>query len=129
MGGMLRAIEMGFVQKEIQEAAYQAQRALEDKRQVVVGVNEFVSEGAARVPVFAVDERLGLEQCERLRAVRARRDAGRTQAALREVASVAAGTGNLLPPILEAVRAYATIGEICDALRSVFGVHQETVIL
>ena len=77
MGGMLRAIEMGFVQKEIQEAAYQAQRALEEKRHVVVGVNEFVSEGAARVPVFAVDERLGLEQCERLRAVRARRDAGR----------------------------------------------------
>jgi len=77
MGGMLRAIEMGFVQKEIQEAAYQVQRALEEKRQVVVGVNEFVSEAAARVPVFVVDERLGLEQCERLRAVRARRDAGR----------------------------------------------------
>jgi methylmalonyl-CoA mutase N-terminal domain/subunit len=129
MGGMLRAIEMGFVQKEIQEAAYQAQRALEDKRQVVVGVNEFVSEGTARVPVFAVDERLGVEQCGRLQAVRARREAGRVQAALREVASVAADTGNLLPPILDAVRAYATVGEICDALRSVFGVHQETVIL
>ena len=129
MGGMLRAIEMGFVQKEIQEAAYQAQRALEEKRQVVVGVNEFVSEGAARVPVFVVDERLGAEQCERLRAVRARRDAGRVQAALRELASVARGTANLLPPILAAVRAYATVGEICDALRDVFGVHQETVVL
>jgi methylmalonyl-CoA mutase N-terminal domain/subunit len=129
MGGMLRAIEMGFVQKEIQEAAYQAQRALEEKRQVVVGVNEFVSPGAARVPVFVVDEQLGLEQCERLHAVRARRDAGRVQASLRTLASVAAGTGNLLPPILDAVRAYATIGEICDALRDVFGVHQETVVL
>jgi methylmalonyl-CoA mutase, N-terminal domain len=129
MGGMLRAIEMGFVQKEIQEAAYQVQRALEEKRQVVVGVNEFVSEAAARVPVFVVDERLGREQCERLRAVRARRDAGRVDAALRELASVAAGTGNLLLPILDAVRAYATVGEICDALREVFGVHQETVIL
>jgi len=61
--------------------------------------------------------------------VRARRGAGRAQAALRVVTSVAAGTGNLLPPILDAVRAYATVGEICDALRSVFGVHQETVIL
>ena len=129
MGGMLRAIEMGFVQKEIQEAAYQAQRALEEKRQVVVGVNDFVSESTARVPVFVVDERLGLDQCERLHAVRARRDAGRVQAALRELASVAAGAGNLLPPILDAVRAYTTVGEICDALREVFGVHQETVVL
>jgi methylmalonyl-CoA mutase N-terminal domain/subunit len=129
MGGMLRAIEMGFVQKEIQEAAYQAQRALEEKRQVVVGVNEFVSEGAARVPVFVVDDRLEREQCERLRAVRARRDAGRVKAALGELTSAARGTANLLPPILAAVRAYATVGEICDALRDVFGVHQETVVL
>ncbi|MBP2671950.1 MAG: Sbm [candidate division NC10 bacterium] len=129
MGGMLRAIEMGFVQKEIQEAAYQAQRALEEKRQVVVGVNEFVSEGAARVPVFVVDGRLEREQCERLHAVRARRDAGRVQAALRDLASAARGTANLLPPILAAVRAYGTVGEICDALRDVFGIHQETVVL
>jgi methylmalonyl-CoA mutase N-terminal domain/subunit len=129
MGGMLRAIEMGFVQKEIQEAAYQAQRALEEKRQVVVGVNEFVSEGAARVPVFVVDERLGAEQCERLRAVRARRDGARVEAGLRDLATAAAGNGNLLPLILDAVRAYATVGEICDTLREVFGVHQETVVL
>jgi methylmalonyl-CoA mutase N-terminal domain/subunit len=129
MGGMLRAIEMGFVQKEIQEAAYQAQRGLEEKRQVVVGVNEFVSEGAARVPVFVVDERLGAEQCERLRGVRARRDGARVEAALRDLAAAAAGNGNLLPLILDAVRAYATVGEICDALREVFGVHQETVVL
>jgi methylmalonyl-CoA mutase N-terminal domain/subunit len=129
MGGMLRAIEMGYVQKEIQEAAYQAQRALEEKRQVVVGVNEFVSEGAARVPVFVVDERLGDEQCERLRAVRARRDGARVEATLKALAAAAAGTGNLLPLILDAVRAYATVGEICDSLRDVFGVHQETVVV
>jgi methylmalonyl-CoA mutase N-terminal domain/subunit len=79
--------------------------------------------------VFVVDERLGLDQCERLRAVRARRDAARVQAALRELTSVAAGTRNLLPPILDAVRAYTTVGEICDALREVFGIHQETVVL
>jgi len=129
MGGMLRAIEAGFVQKEIQEAAYQAQRALEEKRQVVVGVNEFVSEGTAKVPVFVVDDRLEAEQCERLAAVKARRDARRVQAALAALAAAARGTENLLPPILTAVRAYATVGEICDALRNVFGVHQETVVL
>ncbi len=129
MGGMLRAIEAGFVQKEIQEAAYQAQRALEEKRQVVVGVNEFVSEATAKVPVFVVDDRLEAEQCERLAAVKARRDARRVQAALAALAAAARGTENLLPPILTAVRAYATVGEICDALRNVFGVHQETVVL
>jgi methylmalonyl-CoA mutase N-terminal domain/subunit len=129
MGGMLRAIEMGFIQKEIQEAAYQAQRALEEKRQIVVGVNDFVSEEAARVPVFVVDERLGREQCERLHAVRARRDGAAALAALRELKGVATGAGNLFPPILAAVRAYATVGEICDTLRRVFGVHQETVVL
>jgi methylmalonyl-CoA mutase N-terminal domain/subunit len=129
MGGMLRAIEMGFIQKEIQEAAYQAQRALEEKRQVVVGVNDFVSEEAVRVPVFVVDERLSQEQCERLHAVRARRDGAAVLAALRDLKGVATGAGNLFPPILAAVRAYATVGEICDTLRRVFGVHQETVVL
>ncbi|MBI2561312.1 MAG: methylmalonyl-CoA mutase family protein, partial [candidate division NC10 bacterium] len=129
MGGMLRAIELGFVQKEVQEAAYQAQRALETKRQIVVGVNEFVGEAAARVPVFVVDERVAAEQCRRLQAVRARRDGHRVQAARKRLGEAAAGPGNLLPAILEAVRASATIGEICDSLRAVFGVHQETVVL
>jgi methylmalonyl-CoA mutase N-terminal domain/subunit len=129
MGGMLRAIEAGYVQKEIQEAAYQAQRALEEKQQIVVGVNEFVSEGAAKVPVFTVDDRLETEQCARLAAVKARRDAAAVRAALATLTAAAKGSDNLLPPILQAVRAYATVGEICDALRAVFGVHQETVIL
>ena len=129
MGGMLSAIELGFVQKEIQEAAYQAQRALETKRQVVVGVNEFVSKEAARVPVFVVDERVAAEQCRRLQEVRAHRNSHRVQEALKSLGEAAAGTGNLLPTILEAVRASATIGEICDTLRAVFGVHQETVVL
>ena len=135
MGGMLRAIEMGYIQQEVQGAAYRAQRALEEKREIVVGVNEFVGEEAARVPVFVVNERVADEQCERLRAVRAGRDGGRVQAALKRLGEAAAGSGtgngldNLLPCILEAVRGYATIGEICDALRAVFGVHQETVVL
>ncbi len=129
MGGMLAAIERGFVQQEIQAAAYQAQRALEAKEQIVVGVNEFVGGDAARVPVFAVDERVAEEQCRRLQAVRASRDGRRVQAALKRLAEAGAGASNLLPEILEAVRAYATIGEICDALRAVFGVHQETVVV
>jgi methylmalonyl-CoA mutase N-terminal domain/subunit len=129
MGGMLRAIELGFVQQEIQEAAYQAQRALEAKRQIVVGVNEYAGQDGARVPVFVVNERVAEEQCRRLRAVRARRDAGRVHTALERLGETAAGTTTLLPAILEAVRAYATVGEICDALRAVFGVHQETVVL
>ncbi|OGC00398.1 MAG: methylmalonyl-CoA mutase [candidate division NC10 bacterium RIFCSPLOWO2_12_FULL_66_18] len=129
MGGMLSAIELGFVQKEIQEAAYQTQRALETTRQIVVGVNEFVSEEAARVPVFVVDERVAAEQCRRLQDVRARRDGHRVQEARKRLGEAAAGTGNLLPRILEAVRASATIGEICDTLRAIFGVHEERVVL
>jgi methylmalonyl-CoA mutase N-terminal domain/subunit len=129
MGGMLVAIEKGFIQKEIQEAAYRAQRSLERKQEIVVGVNEFVGEDAARVPVFVVDEGLAEEQCRRLQAVRARRESHRVQVALKTLGETAAGPGNLLPAILEAVRAYATIGEICETLRAVFGVHQETVVL
>jgi methylmalonyl-CoA mutase N-terminal domain/subunit len=129
MGGMLSAIERGFVQREIQEAAYRAQRALEAKQQIVVGVNEFTGEDPARVPVFVVDERVAEEQCRRLRSVRAGRDGQRVQASLARLAQAAAGTENLLPCLLEAVRAYATVGEICEALRAVFGAHQETVVL
>jgi methylmalonyl-CoA mutase N-terminal domain/subunit len=129
MGGMLIAIERGFIQREIQEAAYQAQRALEAKRQIVVGVNEFTDEDTPRVPVFVVDERVAEEQRRRLRSVRAGRDGPRLRAALAHLAEAAAGTENLLPRILEAVRAHATIGEICDTLRAVFGVHHEAVVL
>jgi methylmalonyl-CoA mutase N-terminal domain/subunit len=129
MGGMLLAIERGFIQREIQEAAYQAQRALEAKRQIVVGVNEFTDEDTPRVPVFVVDERVAEEQRRRLRSVRAGRDGPRVRAALACLSRAAAGTENLLPHLLEAVRAHATIGEICDTLRAVFGVHHETVVL
>ena len=129
MGGMLRAIELGFVQQEIQEAAYQAQKALEEKRQIVVGVNEFASREGTSVPVFVVDERVAAEQGQRLKALRASRDGAHVTAALEKLKTTAAGRDNLLPPILDAVKAYATIGEICNALRAVFGVHHETVVV
>jgi methylmalonyl-CoA mutase N-terminal domain/subunit len=129
LGGMLPAIERGFIQREIQEAAYQAQRALETQQQLVVGVNAFTSAEAVPVPVFAVDADAAAAQCQRLQAVRAGRDGPKVQAALKRLAEAAAGPANLLPYLLEAVRAYATIGELCDTLRAVFGVHQETVVL
>src|SRR5574337_554237 len=108
MGGMLTAIERGFIQRELQEAAYQAQRALEAKRQIVVGVNEFTCEAAPRIPVFVVDERVAEGQRQRLRSVRAGRDGPRVRAALARLAEAAAGAENLLPRLLEAVQAYAT---------------------
>jgi methylmalonyl-CoA mutase N-terminal domain/subunit len=129
MGGMLRAVENGYIQREIQEAAFQAQRALESKAQIVVGVNEFAGAEGATVPHFTVNEEQAAAQRRRLAALRARRDPERVRRALQVLAQAAAGTANLVPVILEAVHAYATIGEICDALRAVFGVHQERVVM
>ena len=129
MGGMLRAVEAGYIQREIQEAAFQAQRALESKAQIVVGVNEFAGEEGAPVPVFTVNAAQAAAQRRHLEAVRARRDPARVRTALDGLTQAAAGTANLLPILLEAVRAYATIGEICETLRAVFGVHQERVVL
>jgi methylmalonyl-CoA mutase N-terminal domain/subunit len=128
LGGMLRAIEVGFVQAEIQEAAYQAQRALEEKRAIVVGVNEFAG-AVAPVPVFHVDASVEADQVSRLRALRATRDAAAVRAALSALRAAAGGSQNLLPLILAAVKAYATVGEICDTLREVFGVYRESVVL
>jgi methylmalonyl-CoA mutase, N-terminal domain len=124
--GMLRAIERGYVQREIQNAAYAYQRAVDAKEAVVVGVNEFTGEDAA-VPIQRIDETLEGRQVERLRAMRARRDAGRHAAALRGVEDAARGGENLMPRILHAVESYATVGEIANVLRAVFGEYRETV--
>ena len=121
LGGMLVAIERGFVQREIEQAAYDYQRAVDTNEQVVVGVNRFQVEEETRVPVLRIDERLEREQVERVRAVRGRRDAGKAQAALEEVERAALGTENLMPHIITAVESYATLGEISDRLRAVFG--------
>jgi methylmalonyl-CoA mutase, N-terminal domain len=124
--GMLRAIERGYVQREIQNAAYDYQRAVDEKEAIVVGVNEFTSEDAA-VPIQRIDEALEGRQVERLRALRARRDAGVHAAALRGVEDAARGGENLMPQILQAVESYATVGEIANVLRGVFGEYRETV--
>jgi methylmalonyl-CoA mutase N-terminal domain/subunit len=121
IGGMLRAIEAGFVQREIEHASYEYQLAVEANEQIVVGVNRFTMDEENRVPVLRIDEKLEREQSERLQAVRARRDAQATEDALRRVEEAAASDENLMPHIITAVEAYATIGEISDRLRKVFG--------
>ena len=125
MGGTLRAIESGFVQNEIQTAAYRYQKAVEEGRQVVVGVNKFQSEEAEQAKPFRVDPELERRQIERLREVRAARSAADVEAARGRLEQAARGTENLLPRILECCRAQSTVGEISDTLRAVFGEHRE----
>jgi methylmalonyl-CoA mutase N-terminal domain/subunit len=129
MGGMLKAIERGFVQQEIQNAAYDYQRAVEGGEQIVVGVNEFRREDEPPVPLQRIDENLEHKQVERLRALRARRDAAKWQAALASLEERARSGGNLMPAILDAVESYATVGEIAGTLRGVFGEYHEAVVI
>ena len=129
MGGMLRAVEAGFVQGEIQKAAYEFQRAVEREEQIVVGVNDFVAEEPRIIPTLRIDTEIERAQIARLNALRAKRDSACAKSALAELQRRAATTENLLPAILAAVEAYATIGEISDALRRVFGEYQESVVI
>jgi methylmalonyl-CoA mutase, N-terminal domain len=129
MGGMLRAIEAGFVQGEIQKAAYDYQKAVESGEQIVVGLNDFVAAEERPIPTLQMDPNLEREQVERLRALRARRDAAAVKASLAELERRARGTENLLPAILAAVENYATVGEISDTLRRVFGEYRESVVI
>jgi methylmalonyl-CoA mutase, N-terminal domain len=129
MGGMLRAIEAGYVQQEIQKSSYEYQQAVERGDQVVVGVNRFQAEAQQPIPTLRIDPQLEAAQIERLHALRSRRDANKSRAALEEVRRRAAGSENLMPAILAAVEAYATVGEISDMLRSIFGEYQESVVI
>jgi methylmalonyl-CoA mutase, N-terminal domain len=129
LGGMIRAIESGFVQSEIQRAAYEFQRAVEKKEQVVVGVNDFVAEEERQIPTFRIDSEIERSQVARLQALRNKRDAQKTNAALSELERRAKTAENLLPAILAAVEAYATVGEISDALRRVYGEYHESVVI
>src|ERR1700733_8123723 len=129
LGGLLRAVEQGFVQTEIQRAAYDYQKAVESGEQVVVGVNRFTANDEKPLPTLQIDPAIEQEQVARLKAVRARRDNAKTNAALAEVERRARETANLMPAILTAVEAYATVGEISDSLRRAFGEYQETVVI
>jgi methylmalonyl-CoA mutase N-terminal domain/subunit len=129
MGGTLAAIETGFIQREIQEAAYRAQQAIDGGESIVVGVNRFADSSGTPIEVFTVDREIERRQIDRVRALRAGRDHAACQAAIARV-SEAAQTGlNLVTPIVEAVEAKATVGEVSDALRAVFGEFQGSTAL
>ena len=129
MGGMLQAIETGFVQQEIQKSAYEYQQAVEGGAQVVVGVNRFQAEEERAIPTLRIDPEIERTQVERLRALRGRRNATKSRAALEEVERRARGSENLMPAILAAAESYSTVGEISDALRRAFGEYQESVVI
>jgi methylmalonyl-CoA mutase N-terminal domain/subunit len=125
MGGMVAAIERSFPQREIQESAFRFQQAVERREKVIVGVNEYAMEERP-VPILYIDEAVAEEQIRGVAALRASRDRARVKGALEGLKDAARGTENLMRPILEASRAYATVGEMCDALREVFGEYEES---
>ena len=124
MGGAPAAIEKGFIQKEIQSSAYRYQREVEDEDRIVVGVNRFRVQEERPVNILKVDPGVQMAQLEKLRNLRSERDNEKVAERLANLKSVARADGNVMPPILEAVKAYATLGEICDVLREVFGEYQ-----
>lgn len=129
MGGMLEAIESGYIQGEIQEAAFAYQKAIEDEKTIVVGVNRYHQDEETPIEILRIERAVEETQKKHLQALRSQRDEGQAQKALAQIKRAAIGTDNLLPPIIEAVEACATVGEISDALREVFGEHQESVVI
>jgi methylmalonyl-CoA mutase, N-terminal domain len=127
MGGMVAAVERGFPQREIQEAAFRFQKAVERKEKIIVGVNEYVMDEEP-FPIMYIDQTVGDEQVARVDALRQRRDRAAVAAALAHLAQAAKGTENIMFPIIECTRAYATLGEMCDALREVWGEYEEAPI-
>jgi methylmalonyl-CoA mutase, N-terminal domain len=126
MGGMVAAIERGFPQREIQDSAYQYQKAVERGEQVIVGVNKYeMTSERSEVPILVIDESVRTHQLERLEQTRAQRDAGAVAKTLDDLKLAAQRNENTMPATIEAVRAYATLGEICSALRDVYGIYEE----
>jgi methylmalonyl-CoA mutase N-terminal domain/subunit len=128
LGGMLRAIERGYIQQEIQNASYDFQQQVDHDQAVVVGVNRFTIDEEKTVPLQRIDPALESRQVERVRALRARRDKKTCESALKQVEEAARSSENLMPRIIAAVEANATVGEISDAMRQVFGEYRETVV-
>jgi len=129
MGGMVEAIERGFPQKEIAESSYRFQQAFERKEKIMVGVNAFVQENEPPIEILYIDESAAEKQIAKLAELRRTRDNDAVGRALDRLRAAARTTGNLMPPILEAVRTYATIGEMCDALREVWGEYEEVPVI
>jgi len=127
LGGMVAAIERGYPQREIAEAAYQYQRAVDRKEKIVVGVNDYVAQEKP-IEILQIDETVAHRQAERLKKLRAERSGEEVERRLNALRKAAAGSENLMPYLFESVKAYATLGEICDAMREVFGIYEEVAI-
>jgi methylmalonyl-CoA mutase N-terminal domain/subunit len=129
MGGMVAAIEHGFPQQEIAESAYRFQQAIDRREKVIVGVNDFVQADEPPIPILYIDESAADQQLARLEHLRRTRNRDSVRRTLDALRSAAGGRDNLMPPILDAVRAYATLGEMCDVLREVWGEYEETTVI
>ena len=129
MGGMVEAIERGFPQKEVAESAYRFQQAVERREKLIVGANEYVEQNERPIETLYIDEGAGETQLRRLERLRASRDNAAVHTSLARMKAAATSRDNLMPPILDAVRAYATLGEMCDALREVWGEYQEIAVI
>jgi methylmalonyl-CoA mutase N-terminal domain/subunit len=129
MGGMVEAIERGYPQKEIAEASYQFQQAVERRERVIVGVNDFVQAGEKPIEILYLDDSTAERQLERLADLKRTRDHDRVRRSLAALQAAARGRDNTMPPLLECVRAYATVGEMCDALREVWGEYEEVPVI
>ncbi len=128
MGGAVAAVEKGFIQREIQDSAYQYQRAVENEERIVVGVNKFQTEDVKPSNLLRVDPAVGERQVEKLKKLRAQRDQKAVDQSIEALIKAAKSDKNLIPPIIEAVRIYTTLGEICGALRSVFGEYEAAAV-
>ena len=129
MGGMVEAIERGFPQKEIAESAYKFQQAVERKEKIIVGVNGFVQQNEPPIQILYIDESAAERQLAKLDALKRTRNGDQVARSLDALRAAARTSVNLMPPILDAVRAYATVGEMCDALREVWGEYEEVPII
>jgi len=125
LGGVVPAIEKGFFQKEIAAASYKYQKEIDNKERVVVGVNEYTSDESVEIPILEMDPEGFDRQCARLKKLRASRDKGKFEASIRAIEKAAEGDDNLMPYFIEAAKAKATLGEMCDVLRGVFGEYRE----
>lgn len=129
MGGMVEAIERGYPQKELSEASYQFQQAVERKEKIIVGVNDFRQADERPIEILYIDDTASDQQLARLAALKGSRDNAGVARTLDALKAVARGSGNTMPPLLDCVRAYATVGEMCDALREVWGEYEEVPVI
>ena len=129
MGGMLKAIEQGFPQREILNASMAYQQEVERKERVIIGVNENVEEDSQQIPILKITQEVERDQVSRLSDLRKRRDSKKVEASLHAIQKAASSSENMMPYLIDAVKANVTLGEICSVLQKVFGTYQEPVVL